>query len=517
MPKEILISDDEYETRCAIIEDGDLSEIYVERKEDEHILGNIYKGRVENVLPGMQSAFVEIGLERHAFLHISDINYDFDDVEDGPDKDSAKLDLGSEKPTPRGNGRGFPYSISELVHKNQEILVQVGKESIGTKGPRVTSCITLPGRYVVYLPTSSNIGVSRRIESAGERQRLRDIAQKLRSGVDGGFIIRTAAEGRSAEEFSTEIQYLINLWKEIRKRGEKMPVRSLVREDLGFVGRIIRDYFTNDVTKLVFDSKDRYQETVEYLSSALPELRSRVKLYERSVPLFEANGVEKELKKALSEKIWLKCGGHIVIQQTEAMVSIDVNTGRFVGKEDPDNTILSANLEAVEEIVRQARLRDLGGIIVVDFIDMDQHEHRRMVFKALQEALKKDRSRTNVLHVSELGLVEMTRQRTRQSLSSLLTESCPYCDGHGKILSVDTITIDLLRSIKKAHWKSRKRRLRVVANELIVSHLLDGKSKKLSQLEKSMNLKIKIDEDVDLHLEDYQIFADDTNREIYLD
>ena len=255
MPKEILISDDEYETRCAIIEDGDLSEIYVERKDDEDTLGNIYKGRVENVLPGMQSAFVEIGLEKHAFLHISDINYDFDDIEEETDKDLTKLDLGSEKPTSRKGSKGFPYSISELVHKNQEILVQVVKESLGTKGPRVTSCISLPGRYVVYLPTSSNIGVSRRIESAEERQRLRDISQKLRSGVEGGFIVRTAAEGKSEEAFSTEIKYLVDLWKEIRERGEKMPVRSLVREDLGFIGRIIRDYFTNDVTKLVFDSK----------------------------------------------------------------------------------------------------------------------------------------------------------------------------------------------------------------------------------------------------------------------
>ena len=517
MPKEILISDDEYETRCAIIEDGDLSEIYVERKDDEDTLGNIYKGRVENVLPGMQSAFVEIGLEKHAFLHISDINYDFDDIEEETDKDLTKLDLGSEKPTSRKGSKGFPYSINELVHKNQEILVQVVKESLGTKGPRVTSCISLPGRYVVYLPTSSNIGVSRRIESAEERQRLRDISQKLRSGVEGGFIVRTAAEGKSEEAFSTEIKYLVDLWKEIRERGEKMPVRSLVREDLGFIGRIIRDYFTNDVTKLVFDSKERYKETIEYLSSGLPELSSRVKLHEKSSLLFEAYGIEKELKKAVSEKRWLKCGGHIVIQQTEAMVSIDVNTGRFVGKADPDNTILSANLEAVEEIVRQMRLRDLGGIIVVDFIDMDKHEHRKMLFKALQEALKKDRSRTNILHVSEIGLVEMTRQRTRPSLSSLLTESCPYCDGHGRILSVDTITISVLRSIKKAHLKTRKNRLRVIANELIVTRLLDEDSNKLSQLEKSMNLKIKIDEDADLHLEDYQILAEDTNREIYLD
>jgi ribonuclease G len=514
MEKEILISDDEYETRCAVLEDGVLTEIDIERKNDEHTLNNTYKGRVENVLPGMQIAFVNIGLERHAFLHISDIIRDLDD--DRSNEDSAKLDLNRNSTDSPKPGRGYSYSISDLIHPNQEILVQVGKEPIGTKGPRVTTCVTLPGRYVVYLPTASNIGVSRRIESAEERQRLREIAEAIRADVEGGFIIRTSAEGKSEADFAAEIQYLVEQWKRIVKRAEDIPAPSLVHKEHSFIIRVIRDSFTSEVTQVVIDSKEQYQEAIDYLSSSGSELRSQVKLYNKSTPIFESYGIDKELKKALSEKIWLKCGGHLVIQQTEAMVSIDVNTGKFVGKKDPDNTILSANLEAVEEVVRQIRLRDLGGIIVIDFIDMDDPEHRRMVYKLLQQALDKDRARTNLLHISELGLVEMTRQRTRPSLATVLTESCPYCDGHGSVLSTDTIMIDLLRSIKKAHRKSRKRSLRVVANEQIVSHLLDDKASKLGQLEKSMNLQVRLQGDADIHLEDYQIFPEDSNREIYL-
>ncbi len=514
MQKEMIISDDEYETRCAVLEDGVLTEIDIERKNNEHTLNNTYKGRVENVLPGMQIAFVDIGLERHAFLHISDIIRDLDD--DRSNEDSAKLDLNRNSTDSPKPGRGYSYSISDLIHPNQEILVQVGKEPIGTKGPRVTTCVTLPGRYVVYLPTASNIGVSRRIESAEERQRLREIAEAIRADVEGGFIIRTSAEGKSEADFAAEIQYLVGQWKRIVKRAEDIPAPSLVHKEHSFIIRVIRDSFTSEVTQVVIDSKEQYQEAIDYLSSSGSELRSQVKLYNKSTPIFESYGIDKELKKALSEKIWLKCGGHLIIQQTEAMVSIDVNTGKFVGKKDPDNTILSANLEAVEEVVRQIRLRDLGGIIVIDFIDMDDPEHRRMVYKLLQQALDKDRARTNLLHISELGLVEMTRQRTRPSLATVLTESCPYCDGHGSVLSTDTIMIDLLRSIKKAHRKSRKRSLRVVANEQIVSHLLDDKASKLGQLEKSMNLQVRLQGDADIHLEDYQIFPEDSNREIYL-
>ena len=526
MEKEILISDDEYETRCAVLEEGVLNEIYIERKAAAQTLGNLYKGRVENVLPGMQVAFVDIGLDRHAFLHISDLKYESaneDETEDENvngnqklDKDVDTLDLKA-KPTKQSRGgRGFPFLISDLISKRQELLVQVGKEPIGTKGARVTSNITLPGRYAVYMPNSSNIGVSRRIESATERDRLRNMAKTIKADVEGGFIIRTAAEGLSETEFATEIRSLINQWKQVSERAKRKSAPSLVSKDLSFTNRMVRDMLTKDVKQLLIDSKVGYQETMDYVAAVMPDLKPRVSLYKDNTALFDAYGVERALKEALSEKIWLKCGGHIIIQQTEAMVSIDVNTGRFVGKSDPDNTILSANLEAVEEVVRQIQLRDLGGIIVVDFIDMEEVSHRKRVFKMLQEALRKDRARTNILHFSDLGLVEMTRQRTRPSLSTLLMEECPYCDGHGTVLSIETVVIQLLRAIKMAHNQSGHSELRVIANDYVVSHIKSQMANKLRDLKKSLKLDLTLETDADLHLEDYRIFVG-RGEEIFLD
>ncbi len=526
MEKEILISDDEYETRCAVLEEGVLNEIYIERKAATQTLGNLYKGRVENVLPGMQVAFVDIGLDRHAFLHISDLKYESvneDEAEDEKldgnrksDKDVDTLDLKAKPAKQSRGGRGFPFLISDLISKKQELLVQVGKEPIGTKGARVTSNITLPGRYVVYMPNSSNIGVSRRIESVTERDRLRNMAKAIKADVEGGFIIRTAAEGLSETEFAAEIRYLINQWKQIGERAKRKSAPSLVSKDLSFTNRIVRDMLTKDVKQLLIDSKAGYQETIDYVSSVMPDLKPRVSLYQDDATLFDAYGVERALKEALSEKIWLKCGGHIIIQQTEAMVSIDVNTGRFVGKSDPDNTILSANLEAVEEVVRQIQLRDLGGIIVVDFIDMEEASHRKRVFKMLQEALRKDRARTNILHFSDLGLVEMTRQRTRPSLSTLLMEECPYCDGHGTVLSIETVVIQLLRAIKMAHIQTGHSELRVVANDYVVSHIKAQMANKLRELKKSLKLDLTLEANADLHLEDYRIFVG-RGEEIFLD
>ena len=526
MEKEILISDDEYETRCAVLEEGVLNEIYIERKAATQTLGNLYKGRVENVLPGMQVAFVDIGLERHAFLHISDLKYEHADEDEdenrkqngdrGSNKNTAILDLKGKQSKQTRGGRGFPFLISDLISKRQELLVQVGKEPIGTKGARVTSNITLPGRYVVYMPNSSNIGVSRRIEAATERDRLRNMAKAVKADVEGGFIIRTAAEGLNETEFAAEIRYLIDQWKQVCARADRKSAPNLVSKDLSFTNRIVRDMLTKEVKQLFIDSETGYKETMEYVSSVMPNLQSRVSLYREDPTLFDAYGVERALKEALSEKIWLKCGGHIIIQQTEAMVSIDVNTGRFVGKSDPDNTILSANLEAVEEVVRQIQLRNLGGIIVVDFIDMEEAAHRKRVFKMLQEALRKDRARTNILHFSDLGLVEMTRQRTRPSLSTLLMEECPYCDGRGTVLSVETVVIQLLRAIKTAHKQTRQSQLRVTANDYVVSHIKSQMSKKLRELKKSLKLELVLEPDADLHLEDYRIFVG-KGEELFLD
>ena len=522
MEKEILISDDEYETRCAVLEAGMVTEIYIERKAATQTLGNLYKGRVENVLPGMQVAFVDIGLDRHAFLHISDLKYESvseGEIENGNGRSARNavvVDLKAKQPNQARGGRGFPFLISDLISKKQELLVQVGKEPIGTKGARVTSNITLPGRYVVYMPNSSNIGVSRRIESPAERDRLRDMAKTIKADVEGGFIIRTAAEGLSEDEFAAEIRYLIGQWKQTCDRAKRKSAPSLISGDLSFTNRIVRDMLTKEVKQLLIDSKTGYEEVLDYVSSVMPELEPRVSLYKDNTTLFDAYGVERALKDALSEKIWLKCGGHIIIQQTEAMVSIDVNTGRFVGKSDPDNTILSANLEAVEEVVRQIQLRDLGGIIVVDFIDMEDASHRKQVFKLLQEALRKDRARTNILHFSDLGLVEMTRQRTRPSLATLLMEDCPYCDGHGTVLSIETVVIQLLRAIKLAHHQTRQSELRVMANDYVVSHLKSEMANKLRELRRTLKLNLTLESDADLHLEDYRIFVG-KGKELFLD
>ena len=522
MEKEILISDDEYETRCAVLEAGMVTEIYIERKAATQTLGNLYKGRVENVLPGMQVAFVDIGLDRHAFLHISDLKYESvceGEIENGNGRSARNavvVDLKAKQPNQARGGRGFPFLISDLISKKQELLVQVGKEPIGTKGARVTSNITLPGRYVVYMPNSSNIGVSRRIESPAERDRLRDMAKTIKADVEGGFIIRTAAEGLSEDEFAAEIRYLIGQWKQTCDRAKRKSAPSLISGDLSFTNRIVRDMLTKEVKQLLIDSKTGYEEVLDYVSSVMPGLETRVSLYEDHTTLFDAYGVERALKDALSEKIWLQCGGHIIIQQTEAMVSIDVNTGKFVGKSDPDNTILSANLEAVEEVVRQIQLRDLGGIIVVDFIDMEDVSHRKQVFKLLQEALRKDRARTNILHFSDLGLVEMTRQRTRPSLATLLMEDCPYCDGHGTVLSIETVVIQLLRAIKLAHHQTRQSELRVMANDYVVSHLKSEMANKLRELRRTLKLNLTLESDADLHLEDYRIFVG-KGKELFLD
>ncbi len=529
MDKEILISDDEYETRCAVLEQGVLNEIYIERKDATQTLGNLYKGRVENILPGMQVAFLDIGLERHAFLHISDlkcvrVNEQLDNNGTHSNhtngktahKKSAPLNLKKTSHKQAHGGRGYPFLISDLISRNQEILVQVGKEPIGNKGARVTTNITLPGRYVVYMPNSSNIGVSHRIESASERDRLRNLAQAADAEVEGGLIIRTAAEGISETEFTAEIRYLINQWKRTRGQAKSKNAPSLVSKDLSFTNRIVRDMLTKNVKRLLIDSQTGYQETMDYVTSVMPRLRPRIALYQENTAMFNAYGIENELKSALSEKIWLKCGGHIIIQQTEAMVSIDVNTGSFVGKFDPDNTILSANLEAVDEVVRQIQLRDLGGIIVVDFIDMEDASHRRQVFKLLQEALRKDRARTNILHFSDLGLVEMTRQRTRPSLSTLLMEQCPYCNGHGTVLSIQTVGIQVFRAIKAAHQRTQASKLRIIANDDIVFHMKSEMRNKLRELKRSLKLELTLESDVSLHLEDYRIFVSN-GKELFLD
>jgi len=367
------------------------------------------------------------------------------------------------------------------------------------------------------MPTVEHIGVSRKIEDEAERQRLKDLIEKVRPNKNQGFIVRTAAAGKGEDEFRSDIKFLMDHWEKINQRSQKTSAPNLIHEDLGLVYRVIRDIFTQEVSQFIIDSKDEYNRILDFLDSLLPTLKSKVKLYDNEEPIFQAYGIEKQIKKALRQKIWLKSGGHIVINQTEALVSIDVNTGKYVGKENADETILKTNIEAVSEIARQLRLRDLGGIIIVDFIDMDKEEHKNKVLKTMEEALKRDRSRTNILQITELGLVEMTRQRTKPSLGSMLCEPCPYCQGDGIVLSQDSTCISIMREIKAIDSRYNEKHIKVLASPPIAYDLEEQYRERVKELELKLNIRIDIEDDPDLHIEDYRIISMKDHRELTLE
>ncbi len=516
MLKEIIVSEDEYESRAALLENKVLAELFIERKDGKYILGNIYKGKVTSVLPGMQAAFVDIGLERNAFLHVSDIAHHLEEFEEFVDVENISTveEAKAIKKKQIEYKRGEQPSIRDLLKKGQDILVQIDKEPMDTKGPRVTAYITLPGRYLVYMPTVEHIGVSRKIESEAERQRLKEIVERIRPNKNHGFIIRTAAEGKGEEEFRSDIKFLTEHWEMINKRAQSATAPCLIHEDLGLTFLVIRDIFTNDVSQFLIDSKEEYHRVLNFLDTLQAELKSKVKYYDKEEPIFESYQIEKQIKKALRQKIWLKSGGHIVINQTEALVSIDVNTGKYVGKENAEETILNTNIEAAVEIARQIRLRDLGGIIIIDFIDMDKEEHKNKVLKALEESLKRDRSRTNILQITELGLVEMTRQRTKPSLINIFCQPCPYCQGDGVVLSVTSTCISILREIKRIVRKFGEKHLKVYASSPVMYSLLEENSSKLRDLEKKNGINIEVEEDPDLHIEDFRIISMKDQREL---
>ena len=519
MLKEIIVSKDEYETRAALIENKVLAELFIERQQERYVLGNIYKGKVNSILPGMQAAFIDIGLERNAFLHVSDVAHHLEEYEEFIYGDSA---LASEALVPAKKGQAdyrkkneMP-SIRDLLKKGQDILVQVDKEPMDTKGPRVTAYITLPGRYLVYMPTVDHIGISRRIENESERQRLKAIVERIRSKKQG-FIVRTAAEGKGEQEFLSDMKFLTDHWEKINKRAQDSPAPALIHEDLGLIFRVIRDVFTQDVKQFVIDSKEEYDRITEFLNSLLPSLKPKVRLYSKNEPIFQAFSIEKQIKKALRQKIWLKSGGHIVISPTEALVSIDVNTGKYVGRENAEETILKTNVEAATEIARQIRLRDLGGIIIIDFIDMDKEKHKNEVLNTLEEALKRDRSRTNILQITELGLVEMTRQRTKPSLDNVFCQPCPYCQGDGLVTSTESTSIAILRKIKEIHRKLGEKKLRIMASGPVAFRLLEDDSDKVKELADRLGMEIEIEEDPDLHIEDFSIISMKNQRELLLE
>jgi ribonuclease G len=545
--REIVINASTLEVRVGLLEDGVLTEFHLERNERQGLVGNLYKGKVTRVLPGMQAAFVDIGLEKAGFLHVSDfhtcvegfgsaaevIGEEDVETEPIPDRDSAApqtiaindqditdpdLDLDeideenidvavAEESTADGaaplaqarGGRGrrrrrperrSRLPIEQVLKRGQDIIVQVAKEPMGTKGARLTSFVSLPGRHLVYTPTSNHIGISRRIESAQERQRLRAAVGELRPD-QGGFIVRTVCEGVSKREIQRDVSFLTKLWSSVVKQSETTPPASLLSRDLDVALRVVRDLFSSDIDRLWCDDPETYERIVEFVQSYMPRLRSRIALYEAEEPIFDHFHIEAQIDRALERKVWLKSGGYLVFDQAEALCAIDVNTGRFVGKRNQDDTVLKTNLEAAEEVVRQLRLRNIGGIIIVDFIDMTREADRKRVTDILAQALKRDKARSSMLRISELGLVQMTRKRTRESLEELLTEQCPTCHGRRVVKSVATLAADVLRGIHRAAGRHPRSDLLVVkVNPAVARYLYDIGAKDLGVLEQRLNIKI---------------------------
>ncbi len=496
MSREIVINATRHESRIAVLDEGQVVELWVERTRHRTIVGNIYKGRVTKVLPGMQSAFVDLGLERDAFLYVSDVIEDLEEYE-SETPDELHLD---EVPSPHRT----EASIADLLREGQEIVVQVSKDSIAGKGARITSHITLPGRFLVYMPTVNHIGVSRRIEDEDERTRLKEILEKIRPHGHGGFIARTAGEGRAEEEFLADLRYLTDLWEQIRRRAEKSSAASAIHHDLDLVLRTIRDVLSPEFKSVWVDSVEQYQRIVEFLDQIQPQLVSRVRLFRREEPIFDEFSIEPEIAKALKSKVWLKSGGYIVINQTEALVAIDVNTGKYVGKKNLEETVFRTNLEAAKEIVRQIRLRDLGGIIVLDFIDMEDLSNRQRLFEALENEIKKDRSKTKILQISEFGLIEMTRKRVRQSLERSLTQACPYCGGSGRIKSNTTISLEIWRELMKLRDFHEGQDVIVRVNPIVYGTLHAG-DPIFEEVERTLGIHLVFKPDETLHHEQFDV------------
>jgi ribonuclease G len=505
MTKEMIISSNGHETLVAILEDDLVAEIFVERERQRGIVGNVYKGRVSKVLPGMQSSFIDLGLERDGFLYVADVIdtlEEFEKLEAGEDDD--------ERVQPK-NERAHP-KIEELLKEGEEVLVQVVKEPLGTKGARLTSHITMPGRFLVFMPSVDHVGVSRKIESRDERGRLRGIVREFREshGFTGGVIIRTAAAGRPKEDIVSDLEAFHAIWTSIRQKMESSRAPAVVYREQSLVLKLIRDLLTDEFQAIRIDNAQDYQRVLELVQRILPTLAPKVKHYSKPFPIFEEYGVQAEIDKALNSKVWLKSGGSIVINQTEALVAIDVNTGRYVGKKSSgrlEDTIVKTNLEAVKEIVRQIRLRDLGGIIVLDFIDMEEKKNRQKVLQAVEQELRKDRSPSKALQVSDFGLVIITRKRVKQSLERVLREPCPYCSGTGVIKSSATICYEILSEVKKISPDLNGHRLLLRVNPDIARALKEEESAVLRDLRQSIGKDVTVRPDVQLHHEQFDVMA----------
>ncbi len=472
MTVELLANVTPQETRVAVVENGMLQEVFIERARRRGLVGNIYKGVVSRVLPGMQAAFIDIGLEKAAFLHASDIAQGSDEerVEQGANGDS----------------------ISRLLQEGQEVLVQVIKDPLGTKGARLTTHITIPSRYLVFMPEAGNVGVSQRIEQEAERQRLRELVLDARGKeAGGGFILRTAAENVSEEAIVYDLKFLQRLWSSVQERIATAGPGEVVHEDLPLVLRVLRDISDTEVEKLRIDSRETFQRTEKFVQQFTPELAGKLEYYPGERPIFDLYSIDDEIQKALDRKVQLKSGGHLVLDQTEAMTTIDVNTGAYVGHRNLEETIFKTNLEAAQAIVRQLRLRNLGGMIIIDFIDMQTEEHKRQVLRALEKHIERDHANCHISEISNLGLVQMTRKRTRESLEHILCETCPTCGGRASIKTAETVCYEIFREILRESRQFDVQQLLVLAAQEVVDMLLDEESTSLAELESFIGKPIK--------------------------
>ncbi len=473
MKKEIIVNSTEHESRVALMEDGKLVELLVKGSEELRIVGNIYKGRIKTVLPGMQAAFVDIGMEKAAFLHSSDIGqasgwgrYDADEDEEAPAEIVRKE---------RRAG------IETVLKDGQEILVQVIKEPISTKGPRVTSEISIAGRYLVMVPDDQHIRVSKKIADWGEKKRLRSIVREQRP--EGfGFIIRTEAEGRNESDFKTDIKRLLKFWTPLKKRADRLQPPALLHQEMGMITGLIRDIYSDDVDSLIVDNRSVYREIVSFVREIAPALKGRVRLYREKAPIFDYFGIEPEMEKMMDRRVWIKKGAYLIIDQTEAMVTIDVNTGRFVGRKDQESTILRTNLEAAREVARQIRLRDIGGLIIIDFIDMYSRENRRKLYDEFCSWFRYDRAKRAISPVSDFGLIEMTRERVRPSLMTALSEPCPHCNGLGRVLSKKTMATKIERWFHRAKALGAHARFNLIVNPGLADFLTNGEGNRVARM-----------------------------------
>ena len=503
MKREILVSASPQESWVALLEDDRLVEVMYDRPDQGRLVGDIFLGRVDAVLPGIQAAFVDIGSEKAGFLHASDLEYEGEEDEDNGENGGR-----------RRNRKEVP--IQDVLQQGQDVLVQVTKEPMGTKGARLTTQISLPGRFLVFMPGSSHVGVSRKIEERGERARLRKLAKDIVTAGSGGVIVRTVGEELNRNTFEKEFQRLHERWQEIQKKAETSEPPSMVHGEAKLISGVIRDLFSDKFDSLTVDNKEAYSEITRYVRNVDPDLLDRLHLYTARLPLFDRYGIQEDLQRAFQKKVMLPSGGYIIIEPTEALVSIDVNTGRFTGKKkkDPEHTILKTNLDAAREIARQLRLRDIGGIVVCDFIDMESQKDRDRVLHELRSHLGRDRARTRAFEISELGLVEMTRQRVRPSLFQALTQTCTHCGGAGRVYSPATVVRRVERTLNRVAAEGKEKGVIVRLHPEVALQILEQEAGFLPAIQKRTKMKVELLDDPLMRQDEYRILAGPANTDV---